>query len=131
MKKAVTLVGVMLLLLCIQSAYGQSWKTVARIDVPFEFVVGSTVLPAGTYAVRLDVQAQTLSLFNQDEGRSATSLVHDISPSSSAAAEFPTLIFDFDGHRHVLHQVTVSGDDRIHDLIHGAEVLELPATPST
>jgi hypothetical protein len=129
MKTLITLAGIMFALVCVEPAIGQ-WQTVAEMKVPFSFVMGDTALPAGTYAVRLDSQTQTLSLLNRDEPLSAISIVHNIALPSSALAESTRLVFDFDGQRRVLHQV-VGGDNHMHDLIHGTEIAELAGTPST
>ncbi len=129
MKKAVILAGVLFVLVCIEPAFGQSGQTVAIVQVPFEFVVGTTELPAGAYAVRLDSQTEMLSLVNRDNGLSAISPVHNILLVDYA--ESSKLIFAFDGHRRVLHRVVVSGDRHIHDLTHGPQVAELPTTPSS
>jgi hypothetical protein len=53
MKKSMLLVGILSLFLSLVPAFGQgSEKTAAR--VPFDFVVGSTVLPAGDYEISLE-----------------------------------------------------------------------------
>lgn len=130
MKKLVTLAGILFVVFCIEPAFGQYWQTVAKVKVPFEFVVGSTTMPAGTYAVQLDSEAQALCLLNPDNGSSAIALLHNIYLSTDAPIE-TKLMFAFDGQRHVLHQVVVDRDNHIHDLIHGTEVAELAAFPST
>ena len=130
MKKAVMIVGILFLLVFIEPAFGQHWRTVAKAEVPFEFVLGSTSLPAGTYHVRLDSQRQMLSLFNPANGLSAIALVHNT--ALAAESEHANkLAFAFDGQRHVLHQVVVNTDKHIHDVVHGPEIAELSATPST
>ena len=130
MKKAVMIVGILFLLVFIEPAFGQHWRTVAKAEVPFEFVLGSTSLPAGTYHVRLDLQRQMVSLFNPDNGLSAIALIHNTGLSSDYG-QANGLLFSSDGQRHVLHQVIVDRDKHIHDVIHGPELAELAAIPST
>ena len=38
------------------------------------------------------------------------------------------LIFVLNNGQHVLHQIGIAGDNHIHDIIHGADVVELVAT---
>lgn len=130
MKKLVTLAGIVFVLFCTQLAFGQFWQTMAKTEVPFEFVMGGTVLPAGTYDVRLDPQTQTVSLYNLDNSLSAIAPVHNIYLSSDYAHS-TKLVFAFDGQRHVLHQFELGGDNHIHDVIHGPEIADLAAIPST
>ena len=130
MKQALMIVGILFVLVFIEPAFGQYFQTVAKVEVPFEFVLGSTSLPAGTYYVQLDSQAQVLSLLNPDSGLSALALVHN-TDSSSRYGQVNKLMFAFDGQRHVLHQVIVTRDKHIHDVIHGPEIAELAAIPST
>ena len=132
MKQAVMIAGILFLLVFIEPAYGQFWQPVAQVKVPFEFAIGETVLPEGTYIVQLDSQAQVVLLLNKDKHVSATSIVHNILlESPGTVAESSKLIFASDGQRHVLHQLVVSGDNHMHDLIHGSEIAELAGTPST
>lgn len=49
MKRLLMVAGVCLLIGGL--AFGQGWTPQARVSVPFEFVVGETVLPAGIYTV--------------------------------------------------------------------------------
>ena len=130
MKKPIILVTLLLTLLALPQAFAQ-FEQRATVEVPFEFAVDTTVLPAGTYAVRLNAQTHGVMLVNKDTQVSATALSHDIYLIPSGAATSSKLVFAFDGKRRVLHQVLVQGDDHMHDLLHGDEVTELKGKPAT
>src|SRR5215470_9111626 len=58
-KQALTLVGVLSLVLAAGSAFAQSSEI--RFSIPFNFIVNRTTLPAGDYAVKtMGVGAQVL-----------------------------------------------------------------------
>ena len=131
MKKTVTLTGILFALVCVPPALGQQWAPVATVDVPFDFMVGNTELPAGAYTVLLDAQTHGVRLYNAEAKVSAVAASHDIYLIPSVVATSSKLVFAFNGQRRVLHQVMIQGDNHMHDLIHGAEVAELPGKPST
>ncbi len=131
MKKAAMVAGILFLLVFIAPAFGQFWRPVAEVKVPFEFTIGNTALPEGTYLVQTDPQTHLILLLNKERNISAVSLAHDILPKPSAIAGSSKLIFVYVGQRYVLHQVVVSGDNHMHDLIHAAEIAEPTRTPST
>ena len=129
MKKFTILIGIVLALVCNAPAYGQLHTDDAVVVVPFEFVVHGTVLPAGTYALSMNVQTHTLILLHRNAEASAVSPTHDIFPTSSDAGLSAKLIFASDGQRPVLHQLVLK--HRRYDLIHGPEVAELTSRPET
>lgn len=133
MKKAVTLATILFACFSLIPAVGQinTWDRRATVDVPFEFTINNTVLPPGTYAVRLNVQTHGVMLQNEDTHLSAIAFSHDIFFIPSGNATSSKLIFAFDGQRGVLHQVVFENDDHMHDLIHGTEVAELNGEPAT
>ena len=130
MKNFMIVTGLLFVLLAMPTAFAQ-WEQRATIAVPFEFAVNNTVLPAGTYAVLLNVQTHGVMLLNQDKQVSATALSHDIFLFPACAAASSKLMFALEGKRHVLHQVMVEGDNHVHDLIHGSEIAEFPGKPAT
>ena len=130
MKKLVILTGIVIALFCSAPALVQ-WETRATVQVPFEFAAGTTVLPAGTYAVLLNAQTHGVMLQNKDAQVSVTAFSHDIFLIPSGVATSSKLIFGSIGHRRVLHQAVIAGDNHMHDLIHGDEVAELTGKPAT
>jgi hypothetical protein len=131
MKKAILLAGILTLFLCVVPALGESWETKAKTNVPFEFMAGDTVLPAGVYTVQTAITSPSrLIITNKETGASAIVSSLDIILSSSRSmAPITKMVFAYDGSRHVLHQVVIKGDDHVHDLLHGAEIAELEAPP--
>ena len=128
MKKSILLVGMPSLLLGAVAVFGQGWETKAISKVPFDFVVGSTVLPAGDYAIRtVTDDPQCLLIQNTQTCAAAFARSRDIllSPPGSTAPS-PKLVFAHGGNRYVLHQL--QWDNHVHDLIHGTEIAELPRT---
>lgn len=125
MKKNAILFATVFVVICITPAFGQ-WETHATVAVPFEFSVGDTVLPAGSYAVLTHSLDHAIQLLNTDTGASAYALQNDImlNPQGSMISE-TKLVFRRDGDRHVLHQIRLVEDDHVHDIVHETEILEL------
>ena len=128
MKKSILLIGMLSLFLSVVPAFGQGSGTKCTAKIPFDFVVGSTVLPAGDYALRT-AGMNCFVIQNKETGAAAFVFSRDIllGPTGSPARN-TKWVFAHDGNRHVLHQVMVEGDDHVHDLIHGREIAELPET---
>lgn len=96
-------------------------------DVPFEFVVNGKVLPAGTYLVSTQSSAHLVILENKDNREfSATVTNIDVYPGDPEVwREEGKLIFAPSNGQRVLHQISLPGDNHIHDLSHGEDVVEL------
>ena len=101
-------------------AFGQKWTLQARVEVPFEFVVGETALPAGTYVVSTPAGGTSVIMFtNTESGRAAFASNIDISVKPHSFNPTSSLVFvmDAQGH-HVLHQVWITGQSHGPDLRH-------------
>lgn len=112
--------GILLLTLVAVFAFGQQWTQVASFNVPHEFAVGTTVLPAGTYLVRTATESNNLiMLVNADTGASASATNIDIYNKPKTYNENSRLVFvpDQSG-RQVLHQVWIMHEAHGHDLAH-------------
>ena len=118
MKKLLMLAGVCLLIGGL--AFGQNWTPQARVEVPFEFVVGATVLPAGTYVVSTPAGGTSLIMFtNTESGQTSSASNIDISVKPHSFNPTSSLVFVLDAQgRHVLHQVWITGQSHEHDLTH-------------
>jgi hypothetical protein len=84
----------------------------ARVDgqVPFEFTVGSTALPAGHYQVTFErPQRGIVTVKNLDTGKVA--LVEYVTTIGSRADGKSLLVFDEIGGQHVLSAIYVAGQD--------------------
>lgn len=118
MKKILMVTGVCLLIGGL--AFGQNWTPQARVEVPFEFVVGENALPAGTYVVSTPAGGNSQIMFtNTENGKTAFASNIDISVKPHASDPTSSLVFVQDAQgRHVLHQVWVTGQGHGHDLTH-------------
>ncbi len=126
MKKQMLFVAAMCLLLT-GLAVGQHWTQQATISVPFEFVVGTTVLPAGSYGVStpVGISSSLLKFTNTETGASAFASNIDLSLKGHAYNQTSSLVFVLDEQgRHVLHQVWIMGDSHGHDLAHKKGIAE-------
>lgn len=124
MKKLLMVAGVCLVLA--RFAFGQ-WTQQARVNVPFDFIVGSTVLPAGTYTLstRPGESGAVLKFANTDTGVAAFAGNIDISVKPHTYNQTSSLVFVLDAQgRHVLHQVWIMGDSHGHDLKHEKGIAE-------
>lgn len=112
--------GVCLLIVIASFAFSQQWPQQARVTVGFEFVVGNTVLPAGTYWISTATEANNLLRFvNSETGASAMASNIDIYNKPHTVNENSNLVFVMDqSGRHVLHQVWIGGDSHGHNLLH-------------
>ena len=91
-------------------------ETADIVTVPFEFVVGAKVLPAGTYTVRnvSDDRSSPLVISNRDQGASTFVLPY---VSDSVATDMPKLSFNKVGDRYFLSRIqTEATVYRIHVL---------------
>lgn len=124
MKKLLLVAGVCFLIGGL--AFGQNWTPQARVEVPFEFVVGATVLPAGTYVVSTPAGSTSLIMFtNTESGQASFASNIDISVKPASFNPTSNLVFVLDAQgRHVLHQVWVLGQEHGHDLMHEKGIAE-------
>lgn len=108
-------------------ASGQQWTQQVTVTVPFEFVVGTTVLPAGSYGVSTPVgESSSLLMFtNKETGAAAFATNIDLSLNAHAYNQASNLVFVLDTQgRYVLHQVWITGDSHGHDLVHKKGIAE-------
>jgi hypothetical protein len=124
MKKLLMVAGVCLLIGGL--AFGQNWTPQARVEVPFDFVVGETALPAGTYVVSTPARSTSVIMFtNPEKGKTAFASNIDISAKPHAFNPTSSLVFVLDAQgRHVLHQVWVTGQGHGHGLTHEKGIAE-------
>lgn len=130
MKTKVAVAGVLFVLLFLTPAFAQ-WRSDTKAQVPFEFTIGETALPAGNYVVQTNGTGPSwLRILNVDTQQSAIVFERDILlRTGNGMANKTQLIFMADADRYVLHQVVIEGDNHIHDLVHGTQVAELIVSP--
>jgi hypothetical protein len=107
-KQVLTLVGVLGLLLSAGSAFAQTTKV--KVDVPFNFVVSRTLMPAGTYTISSVGMGGTLIFRGTDNH--ALKLVNASYDTASKPSENTRLVFRCYGDRYFLSQIWTEGSDR-------------------
>src|SRR5512135_3252492 len=123
-KPAYIIMALLLLLLAGATAYGQSQATSKlTIDVPFDFLAGGQVLPAGQYDIiekSMD-NPDVIVLLGPDGSRTfvLTKVIELSSPPEEAKVVFRT-----NGNQMVLHQVKMLDVSHLHDASHEAGVPE-------
>jgi hypothetical protein len=106
-KQALTLVGVLSLLLVAGSALAQTYAI--RADVPFSFTVNQTTMPAGQYTIS-PLGNGTNVLVIQSSDTQAIKLVNANRAASKKAADRTKLVFHcYEGDHCFLYQLWVGG----------------------
>ncbi len=109
MRQKLTLLGV--LVLASVTWVSAQTSRLASVNVPFEFTVGQTVLPAGSYSVDRDSNNNLLS-FRETSGQGASLvLIAGRRAQFAEVSEMFTLVFDKVGSRRYLSEVRYSGQD--------------------
>jgi hypothetical protein len=106
------------------SAFGQ---TGTRFNVPFPFLAGEQVMPAGQYLVSVDQGARTVSLRHQD-GSSVLSLRLIPGKRGSGAVDSGKLLFKVYGNARVLSRIWTRGYPDAGDLAMSNAEKELART---
>jgi hypothetical protein len=122
MKKqiSVTLFALVTMLALAASASAQTTPRIG-INVPFDFVAGGKLLPAGHYTVRrLSFEDEKLLLVRGDDGRSNAIVMTDTARGSQAP-EAAALTFRQHGDSYFLAAISIPG---------AADVREVPQTKS-
>ena len=123
MRSHILVLGTILcLLLAAVPAAGQA-QTQWRTTVPFEFMIGDTLMPAGDYTILSD-PATGLVIFRNDNGGHLLARYTRNIPVRQAV-EKTELKFMMSGGKHVLHQLWMQGDMHGHDVLHGEAVPDM------
>ena len=107
-KQVLTLVGVLSLLLSAGSAFAQTTKI--KVDVPFNFVVNHTTMPAGSYTISNIGVGSTLVVRGTDN--QSIKLVNTSYDNASKPSDRTKLVFRCYGNRYFLSQIWMEGSDR-------------------
>lgn len=115
--------GILLALLLFSfRSYAQDMSVKATTEVPFNFVVNSVTLPAGTYEIRIPYWNK-LMLKNEQTRQIVYASTADVALQEPAPGS--KLVFRRDSDRTVLHQVVLMSHTHKNDLIHSKDVIEL------
>lgn len=117
------LLAVVSLLLVITPAVSQVLETTWTADIPFEFIVADSQMPAGQYLIKSNPQTMRLTVINKETQEKAFMFTRD--EEKLKPNEKTVLIFQRDGDRHVLHQIWGMNQGHGHDIVHGTDVIEL------
>ena len=112
-KHALTLIGVLSLLLAAGSAFAQTIDV--KGDVPFNFIVNKATVPAGQYELKsLSGDGKTLTLRGPD-GK-PVGIFSSIRAESLQASDKTKLVFKRYGDRYFLSQIWLAGARSGHEL---------------
>jgi hypothetical protein len=107
-KQALTLIGVLSLLLAAGAAFAQSVEV--RANVPFDFVVNHTTLPAGQYSITtIDRGNMVLAIRGFKKG---VMVLTAIPAEAASASDRGKLVFRCYGDRYFLAQIWTAGSER-------------------
>ena len=110
MKKHLSLLGMGLLLM---SALAYADTATMKVNIPFSFVVGKTMLPAGEYSVKgLGFDGSAISIRKSDNA--ANSLTLSIACESLKTPQQSKLVFHRYGDRYFLVQIWTAGSNSGH-----------------
>ncbi len=123
MRSQLLVLGTILcLLLAAVPAAGQA-QTQWRTTVPFEFMIGDTLMPAGDYTILSDPATGLVIFRNANGGHLLARYTRNIPVPQ--AVEKTELKFMMNGDKHVLHQLWMQGDMHGHDILHGETVPDM------
>lgn len=105
--KVIAAVAVVSLLTVGLAGLAQAQSTGLRVYIPFEFTVGDTVLPAGTYEVWRNGTSESISISDRT-GHSAFTLTNSIR-NRSGNPEESSLVFNVYGNRYFLGEIRWGG----------------------
>lgn len=113
-KQALTLIGVLGLLLAAGSAFAQTINL--RANVPFKFIVNKETMPAGQYSIKSlgDSAGRTLFISSSDQSEKTTVIANGV--EDRAASKQTKLVFLRYGDRYFLSQIWVEGNSSGHQL---------------
>jgi hypothetical protein len=109
-KQALTLVGVLSLVLAAGSAFAQSSNEI-RANVPFNFVVNHIELPAGQYSITTMGGSNDV-LVLRGLNNKTVKLVNAHAAQANQPADRTKLVFRVYGERYFLSQIWTQGDER-------------------
>jgi len=106
-----------------------SWTTKATTSVPFDFIVNGTTLPAGEYRIMTYLgNSLLIQNTNNPEYEVVVQNRNVVLNPDRTIQKDSKLIFVLNNGQHVLHRIAIADDNHIHDILHGADVVELVAT---
>ena len=128
MKKCCVLLTVLYLVIAGTTLAQQLSSHQTKTEVPFDFVVDGTMLPAGTYGVTFYTDGRGFTIQNRDNPNYVRILIRNneirLLPNGKTH-DTSAMVFSLSNGQRVLHQIKVEGDNHTHDIVHGTDVAEL------
>lgn len=106
--RALLMAGMMALTVMASTRIARAQESMV-VNIPFDFVAGTTELPAGEYSVKVTGPVHTLILMDRKDAQTAAF----INTNAAIANEAPTeskLVFHRYGQRYFLSQIWTAGD---------------------
>ena len=112
MKNATRMIRVLMIVtaFAIVSLTAANAQTTGRFDIPFQFVAGQTILPAGDYRVKVEAGSAWMQIVNAD-GKAALQVLA-VPAQAKAAPATGSLEFQRNGDTYVLTAVRVRNSNR-------------------
>jgi hypothetical protein len=105
--RSLVIAAVMALTVMASTRVAQAQQTLV-VNVPFDFVAGNTMLPAGEYSVQISGPLQTLILIDRKDA-TAAAFINTNAASARAPQTQSKLVFNRYGDRYFLSQVWTAG----------------------
>ena len=121
--RVLMLLAVVSLLLVVTPAVSQLLETTWTADIPFDFMVANSHMPAGQYLIKSNPHTMRLTVTNKETRQNAFLFTRNI--EKLTPTEKTVLTFQRDGDRHVLHQIWGETETHGQDVEHGQDVVEL------
>ncbi|MGD1105244.1 MAG: hypothetical protein ABSA59_24630 [Terriglobia bacterium] len=105
MRKRITIVASLLIVLAAGLAYGQSSPFVVKVNVPFNFMAGEKEMPAGEYNIRKDNPGVLTVYDSGSEHTINVIIIAHLAPSASKHFAGVRLVFGTVGGQKFLSEV--------------------------
>ncbi|MGH9741627.1 MAG: hypothetical protein ACRD51_04675 [Candidatus Acidiferrum sp.] len=109
MKARILVIAAMMTLAATASTQVAQAQQAIVVNIPFDFVAGNQVLPAGEYTVEVSGTLHTMVLFNRAYSLSSPFLNTNAVVANKTQTE-SKLIFNRYGHRYFLSKIWTAGD---------------------
>jgi len=122
-RRALVMAGVMALTVMAATRVAQAQEPLA-VNIPFDFVAGNQVLPAGEYSVQASGPGKTLILIDRKDS-AASAIINSNAVVANEIQSQSKLVFDRYGDRYFLSQVWAAGNSRGRQLLKSGREKEM------
>ena len=111
-KNSILIAMSFLTMLAVMPAFGQTAANERRVNVPFKFSAGDTVLPAGLYEITYDSgRPWVVNVRNSNDNKTVAVRIITLLARDSSSKEKIRLVFDTAGEQQFLSEVWLPGRD--------------------